>query len=117
MSPHLVYLQQCSNFALFVCTSSTVISPPVHVPLTPKDFRRQALIVNAHGHVLLQFVVVQAKGRLVAGINHAGVGAERHAGDAIGSELKLTNVRGELGFRHVFRGDDRVGREDAAAVG
>jgi hypothetical protein len=69
--------------------------------------------MNADRHVLIQVILSRgirpdAKRRLVAGVNDTGLGPDGQSGDAIRSQLKLANVRGEFGFGHVFGRDNGV---------
>jgi hypothetical protein len=74
------------------------------VPLRSKDFGREALIVNAHGHGRGQTMIVIAKGRKVATVNDAGFLSNGRTGYAIGSQLELSNVGGQFGFGDIFDG-------------
>jgi hypothetical protein len=69
--------------------------------------------VNPDRHVLVQNITAircrsDTERRLVAGVNDTGFRADGQSDDAVGPELKLSNVRREFGFGHVFGRNDGV---------
>lgn len=76
-------------------------------PLGSKDFRGQALIVNAHGDGTRK-AAVRPKGWLVATVNYARFLSPGRSGHSVRSQLKLTNIGREFRFGHVFCRRDNI---------